>query len=71
MSDDRDARILAALDQLRGDLAGQLVQVRGDVMARIDRLQDALTAQRYDDVVNFGAEPSARRRPWRARMRPA
>ena len=77
-SDDRDAHIPAALDQLRGDLGerlealdGRLVQVRADVMGRIDRLQDALTAQRYDDVVNFGAEPSARRRPWRARMRPA
>jgi hypothetical protein len=61
MSDDRDARILAALDQLRSDLGerlealdGRLVQVRADVMGRIDRLQDALTPQRDDDVVYFG-----------------
>ena len=45
MSDDRDARVLAALDQLRVDLARQLVQVRVDVMERIDRLQDAMVRQ--------------------------
>ena len=32
--DERDARILAALDRLRADLAGQLVQGRADVMER-------------------------------------
>ncbi len=33
---------------------------RADVMERIDRLQqDALTAQRDDDVVNFGAAERA------------
>ena len=45
MSDDRDARVLAALDQLRDDLAGQLVQVRADVLEKIDRLQDAMVQQ--------------------------
>ena len=35
------------------------MQVRGDVMARIDRLQDALTAQRDDAAVNFGAAERA------------
>ena len=45
MSDDRDAHIPAALDRLRGDLGerlgtldGRLVQVRADVMDRIERL---------------------------------
>ena len=67
MSDERDARILAALEQLRDDLAGQLVQLRADVMARIDRLQDALAAQRDADAVNFGAAERAEKIALRAR----
>jgi gas vesicle protein len=43
--DDRDARVLAALDQLRDDLAGQLMRVRADVMEKIDRLQDVMVRQ--------------------------
>jgi len=49
MSDDPIARILAAIERLD---AGQ-DRLRGDLMARMDRLQDALTLQHDDVTVNI------------------
>lgn len=36
-------------------------RLRSDLMARMDRLQDALTAQHDADVVNYGAAERAER----------
>jgi|SRR6185437_12717944 len=69
MSDDVNARILSALDSLRAGQAkleaglamleeGQ-ARLRLDLMARIDRLQDTLTAEQEANVVNFGAAERA------------
>jgi hypothetical protein len=41
------------------DLRADVTTFRTDVMARIDRLQDALTEQRQSDVVTFGAAERA------------
>jgi len=57
MSDDPIARILAAIERLD---AGQ-DRLRGDLMARMDRLQDALTLQHDDVTVNMGAAERAER----------
>ncbi len=46
-----DNQVLEQLRLIRGDLG----QLRADLMARLDRLQDALTAQRDADLVNYGA----------------
>src|SRR6184192_3260046 len=43
------------LAELKSDLKDELTALRTDVMARIDRLQDAMTRQREFDVVNFSA----------------
>ncbi|MEO9191281.1 MAG: hypothetical protein ABI224_14985 [Acetobacteraceae bacterium] len=51
MSDDPTARILAAIERLD---AGQN-KLRGDLMARMDRLQDALTLQ--SDIRQLKGEP--------------
>ena len=57
MSDDPIARILAAIERLE---AGQ-DRLRGDLMARMDRLQDALTLQHDDVIVSMGAAERAER----------
>lgn len=54
MSDDP---VLAAIAQLRAEQG----QLRGDLMARLDRLQNAVTAIRDDIAVNFGATTEVRR----------
>lgn len=41
--------VLAAI----ADLRGELTQLRVDVMARMDRLQDTVTGMRDDIAVNF------------------
>ena len=68
MSDDR---ILAELAAMRGELtelkSGQASilaeqnRTRGDVMARIDRLADQVSALREDAAVAFGAAEQIRR----------
>ena len=45
--------------QLRTEFLGELGRVRGDVMARIDRVQDAITLVRDDITVNFGRSDRA------------
>ncbi len=52
----------ADMKQMQGDVTqmrGELTQLRVDVMDRIDRLQDALTLQKDDLVVNYGAADRA------------
>ena len=71
MSDDPTARILAALerlaagqDRLRADFdkrGGEIDRLRGDLMARMDRLQDAITLQHDDVIVSMGAAERAER----------
>jgi len=51
MSDDPTARILAAIERLD---AGQN-KLRGDLMARMDRLQDVITLQ--SDIRQLRGEP--------------
>jgi hypothetical protein len=43
------------LDQRMDKLDGQMIQIRTDVMERIDRLQNTLTGLRSDMLVNYGA----------------
>jgi uncharacterized coiled-coil DUF342 family protein len=57
MSDERDTPILAALARLEASHAA----LRVDLMARMDRLEDGLTAIRTDIAVNFGAADAAKR----------
>lgn len=58
MSDDPPfTTILAALDNLRRDLAS----ARSDIMARIDRLQDRLVAEQEGSIVNLAAAERAER----------
>lgn len=38
-----------------------IASLRGDMMARMDRLQDSITAIRDDIAVNFGASDAAKR----------
>ena len=56
MSEDQAPRILAALERLE---AGQ-AQLRVDLMARIDRVQDTLTTVR-DDITVVGRADQAHR----------
>jgi hypothetical protein len=68
MSDQPDNPILAALARLE---AGQtavgnavsvdLTRTRVDLMARMDRLEDGLTAIRDDIAVNFGPADAVKR----------
>jgi len=67
MSDDATARILATLErlevgqaglrdgqaQLRTEFADVMIRTRAELMARMDRLQDAIVAIRGDSTVNF------------------
>ena len=57
MSDDNAQAILAALERLA---AGQAT-LRVELMGRMDRLQDAVTAIRDDIGVNMGAADAAMR----------
>ncbi len=50
------------MKQMQGEMKqfrGELTQLRVDVMDRIDRLQDALTLQKDDLVVNYSAADRA------------
>jgi len=58
------------LTAMRGDQAAMradfvtrtdMLSMRADLMGRMDRLQDAVTAQQSDIVVNFGASDAVRR----------
>jgi len=54
----------AELTQVRTELTQvrtELTQVRVDLMARMDRLEDGLTAIRNDIAVNFGAADAVKR----------
>lgn len=65
------AAILGEISGLRDDLgkfraevgkiSADLNKTRTEIMERIDRLQEELTCQREDDVVNFGAAERAER----------
>jgi hypothetical protein len=57
MSDDPMQAVLAALARLE---AGQ-VQLRVDLMARLDRMQDTITAIRDDIAMNYGTAEHVRR----------
>jgi polyhydroxyalkanoate synthesis regulator phasin len=57
MTDDPADRILSAIAQLRADIT----QLRVDMMERIDRLQDRLTANHETEIVNFGLAERAER----------
>jgi predicted transcriptional regulator len=64
MSDDPTARILELLARLetgQAGLAERLDRTRIELMARMDRLQDALAVQRDEEVVNLGAAERAER----------
>jgi len=52
-----DEPILNAIQGLRAELT----QMRVDLMARMDRLEDGLTAIRNDIAVNFGAADAVKR----------
>jgi len=49
------------LGRFRADLVDELGRTRSVLMARMDRLQDALVSQHEADVVNFGAAERAER----------
>jgi len=49
------------LGRFRADLVDELGRTRSVLMARMDRLQDALISQHEADVVNFGAAERAER----------
>ena len=56
--------VKAELDQVKtgqGALRSELDRVRGDVMARIDRVADKVNAMHEDVVVAFGAAEQVRR----------
>jgi hypothetical protein len=53
--------ILAAIEALRTDLGGGIEGLRVDVMARLDRQENQLTAIRDDIATNFGTADAARR----------
>ena len=46
---------------LVGRVQAEATRTRSDIMARMDRLQDAITAIRDDIAVNFGTPDQARR----------
>lgn len=49
------------LSRFRADLVEELGRTRSALMARMDRLQEALVSQHEADVVNFGAAERAER----------
>jgi hypothetical protein len=57
MSDDPMQTVLAALARLE---AGQ-ISLRVDLMARMDRLENRITAVQSDIAVNFGAADTVKR----------
>jgi len=61
LSDDRILAELAALKTGQTNVLTELNRMRGDVMARIDRLVDQVGALREDAVVAFGAAEQVRR----------
>lgn len=64
MSDEPDDPIVAALGRLeagQSSLQAGQTSLRVDLMARMDRLEDGLTAIRNDIAVNFGAADTVRR----------
>jgi flagellar hook-associated protein FlgK len=64
MSDDPTARILSALERLvqgQAKLDSDVTRLRSDLMARMDRIQNAITAIRDDIAVNFGTADAVRR----------
>jgi hypothetical protein len=61
MSDDRILTELAALRAGQEQLQAGQDRLRVDMMARLDRLTDAVTAMRDDIKVNFGASETVRR----------
>ena len=61
MSDDRILAELSALRAGQEQLQVGQDRLRIDVMARLDRLTDAVTAMRDDIKVNFGASETVRR----------
>jgi hypothetical protein len=64
MSDAPMAAVLAVLDRLeKGQAATRedMKKLRSDLMSRMDRLQDGLTAIRDDIAVNFGTAEHVRR----------
>ena len=75
MSDDPTARILAAIEALRGDmgqlradmiartdgLRADMGRLRVDVMGRIDRLQNSFSSMQQDITVNFAASDRVER----------
>jgi methyl-accepting chemotaxis protein len=53
---------------LRTELSDELGRIRADLMARMDRLQDAITAIRDDITVNFGRADHVQRNTDNARL---
>lgn len=58
------AKLTGDVIKLAGDvtkLTGDMIKLRTDLMARMDRLQDAITAIRDDIAVNLGTADQVRR----------
>lgn len=54
-----EARLLGHVGELRSHVDGQLAATRGAIMARIDRLQDALAEAKAESVVPMGTAEMA------------
>ena len=52
---------LDAVDKSRSDVMAELAKVRGEIMARLDRHGDELSAIHEDIIVDFGASDQVRR----------
>jgi hypothetical protein len=62
MGDDNTGRILAAIEQLRTDLIGDMTRLRTDLMARMDRLQARVDEMRDETLVAFGTSDRIERK---------